>query len=192
MCPQIDGLQMNNQMERSLLLFSPSPRYPERLTAPSSSPPPVPPLLRQTLLAGGHSQFTSAAQAGELVGVEAASSPVLQSLLLLLLTILSRHLAVLQHAGELNDGQGRVDALQPIYRAHTMSTGNRLRLAVSHHLQCDEHDSLLLGWEDVERLLGGAGLLLALHRLDERSTPRLGGCGVTSWWSRTPACSLQT
>ena len=33
----------NNQMESSLLLFSPYPRCPERLTTPSSSPAPVPP-----------------------------------------------------------------------------------------------------------------------------------------------------
>ena len=67
-----------------------------------------------------------------------------------------------------------MDALHSIYRAHTISTGNRLRLAVSNHLQCDEHGTLLLGWGDVERLLGGAELLPALHRLDEHSTLLLG------------------
>ena len=34
------------------------PRYSGRLAAPPPTPPPVPSLLRQTLLAGGHSPFT--------------------------------------------------------------------------------------------------------------------------------------
>ena len=51
---------------------------------------------------------------------------------------------------------------------------HRLRLAVSNHLQRNEYDALLLGGEGVERLLGDAGLLLALHGLDEHSTQLLG------------------
>ena len=91
--------------------------------------------------------------------------------------LLSRHPAVLQHAGELKDERGRgdelleviVNALHSIYRALTTSTGNRLRLAVSNHVQCDEHSTQLLGREDVEWRRGGAGLLPALRR-------------QTAWW----------